>query len=237
VTRIVPIRRALLLLLQFVTAYAAHALDIQIGTRAATPGSTAHVPVTLADAPPNLSAFRFHITNSPLLALPTVQAGPAQPNLQSFVDDLGNGVYRVTGFVLDAPAIGNGVVATLSFALSPATPFGIYPENFLAGPATNPEARALITSALIPSTGLGGAVQVTVQPQFTHFEVHTNGTAQFHFEFNGTPGVTYTVQGSTDLVTWTDLGPATASVPGGVASFLDADFLLHPYRFYRAVAP
>ena len=44
-----------------VAATVGRALDIQIGTRATTPGSTAGLSVTLANAPTNLSAFAFRI--------------------------------------------------------------------------------------------------------------------------------------------------------------------------------
>jgi len=217
--------------------FVARALDIQIGTRATLPGFTASLPVTLATAPTNLSAFAFYLTNSTALSLPTVQPGPAQPNLNAFVDDFGNGVYRVTGFVLNDPPIGNGVVATLNFAVSLVIPFGIYPETLTATPTPNPEARALVTSALIPSAGANGAIIVTIPPQITHFEVHPGGSPSFHLEFDGTPGVTYTVQGSEDLVAWINLGTATAAIPSGVASFIDADLPIYPWRFYRVVIP
>jgi hypothetical protein len=225
------------LVLLLACASPALALDIQLGTGATVPGFTATVPITFADTPTNLSAFAFYVTNAAALGLPTVQPGPAQPNLSAFVDDFSNGVYRVTGFVLDDPPITNGLVATLTFAVSALVPHGRYPEAFTAAPAPNPEARALVTSELLPSNGANGAVLVTVPPQITHLEVHTDGPPSFHLEFTGTPGLTYTVQGSTNFVDWVPVGTATATLPVGAASFIDSDLPLHPYRFYRVTAP
>lgn len=221
----------------FAMTFPCCALEIRIGTRATSPGLVASVPVTLENAPTNLSSFAFYLTNSTLLTLPTVQPGPSQPNLTAFVDDFGNGVYRVTGFVLSDPPIGNGMVASLDFAVAPLTPFGIYGETFTATPTPNPEARSLVTSDPIPSTGSNGAVIVSVQPQITHFEIHTNGSSSFHLEFGGTPGVTYAIEGSTNFVHWISVGQSTATFPDGAASFIDADIYSYPYRFYRVIAP
>lgn len=219
------------------TLMAGAALEVRIGTRATQPGGTVVLPVTLTDAPTNLSAFAFRLTQPGVLPVPIVHAGPNQPNLQAFVDNLGGGEYRVTGFVLTEPPIGTGIVATLEFNVSLATPFGLHPESFSTLPAPNPEGRTLVTSELVASTGSDGAVVVTIPPQVTHFEMHTNGAPVFHLEFDGTPGVTYSVQGSTNLVDWIHLGTATASSPAGIASYLDADVPLHPWRFYRVIAP
>jgi len=52
-----------------------------------------------------------------------------------------------------------------------------------------------------------------------------------------TPGLTYTVDASTDLKTWLLIGTAKAASPGGELIFIDPDAPNFPYRFYRFLAP
>jgi autotransporter-associated beta strand protein len=53
----------------------------------------------------------------------------------------------------------------------------------------------------------------------------------------GFPGLTYTVDASTDLKTWIAIGTATAASPGGELIFIDPDAPNFTHRFYRFVAP
>ena len=52
--------------------------------------------------------------------------------------------------------------------------------------------------------------------------------------FGGVPGLTYSVQATTNFVTWTNIGTATEN-PAGVFTLEDADVPTFPHRFYRAV--
>jgi hypothetical protein len=57
---------------------------------------------------------------------------------------------------------------------------------------------------------------------------------QFHFSFTGRADLTYRVEASEDLVTWTLV--ATYPNPAQAVSFSDSEAPFHPKRFYRLVA-
>jgi hypothetical protein len=180
----------------------ARAMGISIGHVAAAPGGTAVVPVVLDNSPTNLSAFAFYVTNSLDIGLPTVAAGAGQPNLTAFVDDFSNGVYRVTGFVLNDPPISNGVVANLTYAIPSDAPLGVCVVAFTADPppsgptGPNPEARSLAASDLIASTGENGSItiaglpaEIVSQPQSRTNAAGT--TAIFSVTVSGTEPLSY----------------------------------------------
>ena len=217
------------------------AADFQLSFTTAAAGTTAGLPVTVANAGTNLSAFAFYLATSPALRVPSVTAGPAQPNLVCFVDNFSNGVACVTGFVLNGAPIGNGPVATLSWAVPPGIAPGTYPvtvhltppSNAIPGP--NPEARSLAGSELIPSTAANGAITVTA-PAPPIVGPHRLPDGKFQFSFTGTMGVGYTVHASTNLLQWAPLGPPTA-LGGGAFSFTDPDAGQFALRFYRLSQP
>ena len=72
-------------------------------------------------------------------------------------------------------------------------------------------------------------------PQIGSIESLPNG--QKKITGTGYPGLTYTVEASTDLKSWMAIGTATASSPGGELSFIDPDAPNFQYRFYRFMAP
>ena len=52
----------------------------------------------------------------------------------------------------------------------------------------------------------------------------------------GTPGQTYVLQGSTDMINWTAISTNVADA-NGLLTFIDSDAKNYPSRFYRGVAP
>jgi hypothetical protein len=62
--------------------------------------------------------------------------------------------------------------------------------------------------------------------------VQANGAATF--KLSGVGGRTYTIQASTDMLTWTNIGTATADA-NGVCQFEDVNAANFPQRFYRAM--
>lgn len=152
----------------------AQAVDIQLSSPGVVPGNSAVVRVQFTNATSaNIISFAFYLTNTPALGLPTVAAGPDRPNLTVFVDEFGGGVYRVTGIIFGGPNIGNGHIADLTFAIPGNLPLGGHPIHFLsapppdAPPGVNPEVRAAVTSALIPSTGTDGEILAAFPPTVT----------------------------------------------------------------------
>ncbi|MGO8699781.1 MAG: beta strand repeat-containing protein [Limisphaerales bacterium] len=63
----------------------------------------------------------------------------------------------------------------------------------------------------------------------------TVASGQLKITFTGTPGVTYTIQSSSDLETWTTAGTATASAGTGAAQYI-ATVSSTGAAYYRAVA-
>lgn len=70
-------------------------------------------------------------------------------------------------------------------------------------------------------------------PQVRSLTRQTGGVQRL--EFTG-PGAAYSVQGSTDLVNWQTIAPATRQADGSFV-FDDPDASRFPARFYRIVAP
>jgi len=144
---------------------------------------------------------------------------------------------------LNGPYITNGRVAMLSYQM----PEGIVPSVFPlavttsspanAVPSPNPEVRAPRPGTVIPSTGADGYIffyEPGVPRPFTSLYVLANG--DLRFDFNGTNGVAYTVQATTNLVDWVNVGPATETSPGSF-QFTDPQAVSNRLRFYRLIGP
>ena len=220
------------------------AVEIQILHASAHPGGIGTTAIDFLHVGTNqISSFELYISNSVPIGLPTVSPGPDQTNLDVFVDDFGNGVYRVTGLILGGAYITNGRVATLSFQM----PETIFPSVFPlvvtttspanAVPAPNPEVFAPKPGLIVPSTGDDGSLDFYlpfVPRPFTSLYVLGNG--ELRFSFSGTNGVAYSVQATTNLVNWAGIGSATETSPG-VFEFTDPQSVTNRYRFYRLIGP
>ncbi|MDB6025493.1 MAG: LamG domain protein jellyroll fold domain protein [Verrucomicrobiales bacterium] len=234
--------RAILIASLVWCAFAASALDIQIGATDAAQGiATAAVPIQLANVTTNLSAIAFYVVNDATLGRPNI-TGLGQNNGVAFVDDFGGGVYRVTAFVLGNPGFANGTIFSLTYSLPSGMAIGSYPVSFLGAPPLNapsggnPEARANISSALIPSAGTGGLIRVIppVASVVNGITLQTNGP--FRLQFSGNPGWNYSLQISTNLIDWvtqTNLAAGT----NGLFEFIDSNVINRPVRFYRLKNP
>jgi hypothetical protein len=62
----------------------------------------------------------------------------------------------------------------------------------------------------------------------------TNGVPQFALK--AWPGMTYDIQTSTDLASWTSIGPVTVTNASGIAPIIDTNAPASDQRFYRAVS-
>lgn len=82
-----------------------------------------------------------------------------------------------------------------------------------------------------------GAFEFVAPPaQFISFGASGNA---FQVQGSGLSNLSYTIQAATNLsslISWTNLGAATAN-SNGIFSFTDTNALLLPTRFYRAVSP
>ena len=89
----------------------------------------------------------------------------------------------------------------------------------LAGESLSPSAGDLVFSLFLDAR------------QFSQFEHLEDGT--FRFRFASTPGPTWIIEASTNLVDWISL--ATNSAPHGLFEFVDSDATNFQRRFYRSV--
>jgi sulfur relay (sulfurtransferase) DsrF/TusC family protein len=89
---------------------------------------------------------------------------------------------------------------------------------------------------LTPASGpaITGSVTVVVDSSFV-ISATVSGS-QVTIQFAGIPGTTYSIEASTDLVTWTVIGSVTAN-PEGLFQFQDATVGLHDHRYYRTSLP
>jgi hypothetical protein len=76
--------------------------------------------------------------------------------------------------------------------------------------------------------------RVNPPPQITSITRLTNNWIQF--QAAGVSNLTYTIQASTNLLTWTNLATVPANT-SGIFSYTDTNTALFPRRFYRALSP
>lgn len=216
----------------------ARALEISVGAGRTQPGNTVQIPITLSQAPTNLSAFAFYVTNAPGWPLPTVAADPSQSQINCFVDGFSNGVCRVTAFVLTDPPIGNGPALVLHYSAPVSAAPGTYPLLFPATPpdapvGPNPEARTLVYNADVPAIGVAGSILILgPRPLLTHLQRMPTG---FQFEFDAQDGTNFTVLTSTNAAApvsnWQSLGHPVPDGPNHF-QFIDPSATNGVNRFY-----
>ncbi len=71
-----------------------------------------------------------------------------------------------------------------------------------------------------------------IRPQFTSYGRMLDGS--FHLQFIGAVGLNYTIQGSTNLTSWTGIGTATDQ-GNGLFEFTDTNANNLPARYYRVI--
>jgi hypothetical protein len=82
---------------------------------------------------------------------------------------------------------------------------------------------ASINGVGVLSIGGGSAPSISSNPSY--------GSGAFQFQFSGTSGHGYTIQASTNLITWTNIG--TGTFTASPATFTDTNAATYPKRFYR----
>ncbi|MGI8437364.1 MAG: hypothetical protein ACR2NX_10745 [Chthoniobacterales bacterium] len=81
-----------------------------------------------------------------------------------------------------------------------------------------------------------GDYTVVVPPSVTVLTAVGFQPSGFQLQLSSTPNTGFTIQASTDLATWTNLGTGTTGT-NGVLLFQDPDAANFPARFYRAIGP
>jgi hypothetical protein len=216
------------------------AANLVVATTQAQPGATVTLGLRFVDplgAP--AGAFALWLSNSPALGIPTAAAGPDQSNLIVFVDATNTSLCRVTGFVLNDPALSTGVVATLTWHLPTNIPPGTYSVTPASSPSPNPEWRTYSSNEPMSGTALGGWIQV-MAPGFNIQVISRTVSGVASLSWSNAPGSAFTVLAATNpavpMVQWEVLGAATES-PAGQFQFQDGQATNYPRRFYRLRTP
>ena len=95
----------------------------------------------------------------------------------------------------------------------------------VAGFAVSSNATLVLTN--LPNGGPGSFTAIATQL--------TNGTGSVQLSLTGTSGATYTLEFSTNLITWTPL--ATFAMTNGAIQYIDSTPSNSPMRFYLLVSP
>lgn len=189
------------------------------GTRG-YPATTVSVPVVLRGET-NVVALQADIlfdTNS--LISGAVTSGGTAANHIVALSEPAAGVRRLLLYSLNNTPLSNGVLANLSFSISPGTH-----QNALRLSLSN---VLLVTAAPTPVVSTNFPGVIVINPVF----VRPDGIVDFFLTV--VPRDAYTVQGSSDLISWLNLGSVAA--PSAIIEFTDTNAPVFPYRFYRAVS-
>jgi hypothetical protein len=122
---------------------------------------------------------------------------------------------------------GDNITAAYSTTAVTNSPLGSYPIVPVLVDPNNRQTNYIV----IPNNG---TLTVLAQPGvFQSIAELTNGTVQF--SLSGTPGALYTLDVSTDLMTWTPL--VTFTMTNGAVQYNDLTATNFPARFYLLVSP
>jgi hypothetical protein len=129
------------------------------------------------------------------------------------------------------PALGNFMAP--NYPGSSTNAVGI--TNLLAGlaPSTTFYFRAVASNQIGVTLGPVTGFQTVPAPSLKDLAIDTNGLVSLLAE--GTEGLLYTLQGSTNLVDWVNLGAMPAT--NGVVEFVDPSATNLNLRFYRLLSP
>lgn len=112
---------------------------------------------------------------------------------------------------------------------------GIAGENVARGVTMDERGRSAVTG-YVPAQPGGGQLFATVNYSAPPGAIALQSNLNYKVFFPGVPGFACRIQGSTNLVDWTDLGVVIADEDG--AAFLeDPDSSQTPARFYRSTPP
>jgi hypothetical protein len=123
---------------------------------------------------------------------------------------------------------------------------GANTTNFIAARYSGSWTNATIVAQTANSTALTGLVALgdfsigepastlPIAPSLTSCSIQAGGLAVL--KLNGAAGRTYTIQASTNLTSWTNIGTTTMDVTG-VGQFVDVNAPNFRYRLYRAMYP
>ncbi len=208
-------------------ASARAATQLALGSVSAGPGEMADVPLTFqSDADPVAAQVDIHYDAERLVPGFANSGSPgAFPTVISAV--LSPGVVRVVLYSIENFPLPDGRVAVMPFRVLQGAPEG--PSEITVSQAIVADESA---TRLTPVNTASGAVIVRADraPMLQMPVVSASGQVVLTVE--GTAGLTYTIQVSSDLVQWTDLASGVAA--DGILTHADTLAPGQSPRFYRA---
>ena len=164
------------------------------------------------------------------------------------VTTLGATSITATSAVLNSLTTPNGLLTRTWFDWGTTTNYGNRTTarsvgSGIDGVATNASIAGLSPGTLYHyravATNTLGAVVGADQTFATRIQIASIerlGNGSYRIRFSGLAGLTYRVEGSTNLTSWSDLGTATA-LGGGAFEFIDVNAVNFQRRFYRINGP
>ncbi|WP_168205818.1 cohesin domain-containing protein [Geobacter sp. FeAm09] len=142
---------------------AAGAATLDLGSASGTAGTTVSIPITLTNSGASIAAVGIDIGyDATLLSSPTAVIGAAGTAAGKSVSTStpSTGVFRIGVAALNTTAIGDGVVATVSFTISSSAPAG-------ALTLTNTPSASDPSGTDVTITGANGTITVSAAPDTT----------------------------------------------------------------------
>lgn len=219
-------RAGIILLIHLVAVSAIADTTITIGNGSGLSGTTVLVPVQFqTDA--NVVALQFEVRfDTTRLSSGAATAGSALNGHLVNSAETTPGSHRVVIYSLANARLTNGILVSIPFTIAP---------NATSGTATLSVTNVILADASAAAVGLinlaAGGLSITAPARLGAIVRANDGNVQF--QLTGAGGRSYVVQGSIDLVQWSNLSTNVAT--GTVASFTDTTALNFPRRFYRAL--
>ena len=203
------------------------AAQISLGTGAAPAGGIAAITNRLSGTAGVVGLQYDVLYNGGRLAANSTTPGNALLGHNVFLSRLTTNSSRVVIYSLSNAPLTNGSLASLYFAIAANAPLGTQTITLTNGILAGAAGQSLGAVDSVP-----GTLTITAGPaRLGEILQRSDGLIQFVVE--GTPGGTYLLQASNDLLNWETVGTSTA-VDGRIES-TDLDSKARPLRFYRAV--
>jgi hypothetical protein len=200
-----------------------------VAVSAAAPGTTNLVPINV-NTDTNIVAFGFTLTydTNYLAILPLINGNAASNGFLLVTNLTVPGMIRAAGLTVQSPGLSNGVLFFVPFVISSNSPDRDEMLTFTDVEMDTQQGN--VTSLLVTSNGV---LSVTIPPAFT--TIYTTNAGAIHMELSGTPGRSYVIEATTNLMQPQWIPLATNEDVDGILPFDDISAGDFQNRYYRAL--
>ena len=200
---------------------------ISVGSTAAAPGGSGSVPVILSGNTTGVALQFDLVFDSTVVVAASVNASYASANHILASGQPTNGVLRVILYSLSNAQLNNG--ALINFQLSTAAAAAEGLVNLVVTNVVMADANA---SSVQPITAQPGILTISAGAGSQLTLLVRMSSGQVQLQLKGPAGKLYILQGSRDLLQWTNL--STNVLAGGQINLTDITATNLSQRFYRA---